>query len=51
VCKSIHINNRDSELVPFVVCSFSVMTDISLEWVETNLKENTGEMEWFELVI
>ena len=51
VCKYNHINNRDSELVPFVVCSFSVMTVISLEGVETNLKKNKGEMEWFEVMI
>jgi hypothetical protein len=45
------VNNRDSGLVPFVVCSFSVMTSISLEGLETNLRENKGEREWFEVVI
>jgi len=50
VCKYIHFNTRDIEFVPFVVCSFSVMTDISLEGMETNLKENKCEMEWFEVM-
>jgi hypothetical protein len=47
----IHINNINGKLVPFFVCSFSGMTDISLEEMETNFKENKGEMGWFEVII
>jgi hypothetical protein len=45
------VNKRDSELVPFVVCSFSVVTDILLKGVEMNLKENKGEMEWSDVMV
>ena len=49
--KYTRIHDRDSELVLFVVCSFKVMTDVSLEGMKTKLKENEGERELFEVMI